>query len=64
MLGVGLIVGGVALVAIYCGGTISLIVGHGASVWAVDGNLVIVGAESVPVGVRVGEKSSLEHLAV
>jgi hypothetical protein len=53
ILGVGLIVSSATLISIDGGGAISLIVGNSCSVGAVDGNLVVVGTESVPVGVRV-----------
>jgi len=59
---VWLIVRCTSLVAIDGGGAISLIVSNSSSIRAVDRNLFIVGTESVSVGVRVGEESSLEHL--
>jgi hypothetical protein len=51
-----------AEVAIDSGGTITLVVGNTSAVGAVDRNLVVVGAKSVAVGVRVREKTTLEHL--
>ena len=62
ILGVGLIVRSTSLVSIDGGEAISLIVGNSYSVWAVDRDLVIVSTKSMSVGVRVGEKSALEHL--
>ena len=59
--GVGFIVGVASLVAIDVHGTISLVVAESGSVRAVDRDLVVVGAESVTMGVWVGEESSLEH---
>lgn len=44
--------------------TISLIVLHSGSVWAVNRDLVIVSSKSVPVGIRVREESTLKHLVV
>jgi hypothetical protein len=37
---------------------------HSRSVWAVDWDLVVVGAEAMSVGIRVVDESALEHLAV
>ena len=51
-------------VAVDCGGTVSLVVGNSGSVRAVDWDLLVVLAESISVGVWVGEESSLEHLIV
>ena len=59
---IGLIVGCASLVSIDGGRAIPLIVGNSSSVGAVDGNLIIVGTESVSVSVGVREKSALEHL--
>ena len=58
---VGLVVRGGSLVAIHVHGAVSLVVGHSGSEGAVDGDLVIVGSESMSVGVGVGEESALEH---
>ena len=41
-----------------------MVVGDSGSEGAVDGDLVIVGSESVSVGVGVGEESALEHSVV
>ena len=43
-------------------GSISDGVDNFGAVGAVDGDLLVVGSESVSVGVGVGEESSLEHL--
>jgi hypothetical protein len=59
---VGLVVNGTALISINSARAISLVVGYSSSVRAVDGDLVIVGTESVSVGVGVREDSALEHL--
>lgn len=59
---IGLIVRATSLVAVDGGGAISLIVGNSSSVGAVNGNLLIVSAESVSVSIGVREESSLEHL--
>jgi hypothetical protein len=61
---VGLVVGSTTLVSINSGGAISLIVGNSSSVRAVDGDLVVVGTQSVSVGVGVREDSALEHLVI
>jgi len=45
-------------------GAVPLVVVHSGLVGAIDGNLIIVGAKSVSVGVGVGEESALEHLVV
>ena len=63
--GVGLVVGLGAITAIYGHETITgVVVAHASAVGAVDGDLVVVGAKSVPVGVRVVDEASLEHLVV
>jgi len=59
--GVGLIVRSSSLVSVYPHGAIALIVSNSGPVGAVNGNLLIVGAESVAVGIRVREQSALEH---
>ena len=61
---IGLIVNLTFFVGCDVHGAISLIVIHSGLVWAVDRNLLIVGAQSVSVGVGVGEESALEHLVV
>lgn len=61
---VGLVVNGAALVSIDSAGAISLVVGNSSSVGAVYGDLVVVGTQSVSVGVGVREDSALEHLVV
>jgi len=53
------VVGSGSLVSINNHETISDTVGDSSSVGAVDGDLVVVSTESVSVGIRVGEKSSL-----
>jgi len=59
---VWLVVNGAALISINSARAISLVVGNSSSVRAVDGDLVIVGTESVSVGVGVREDSALKHL--
>lgn len=50
-----------ALVAIDAHGAISLVVVQSGSIRAVDGNLVIVCAESVAMSIRVGKQPALKH---
>jgi len=66
VVGVRLIVcGELVTIAFHGHGAITVVVvAHGGSVRAVDRNLVIVGANSVAMGVRVVQKSTLEHLVV
>jgi len=61
----GLIVGHLAI-TVHVHDSVTLVIGgsHSRSVWAVDWNLVVVGAEAMSVGIRVVDKSALEHLAV
>jgi hypothetical protein len=61
---VGLVVNGAAMVSIDSARAISLVGGNSGSVRAVDGDLVVVGTQSVSVGVGVREDSALEHLVV
>lgn len=56
-----MIVRGVSLVSVNGHETISLTVREPDSVRTVDWDLGIVDTESVAVGIRVGEKSALEH---
>lgn len=58
---VRLIVDLAALIAVDASWTISDIVGNTSAVRAVDRNLLIVGAKTMPVSVRVGEETALEH---
>lgn len=58
---VGLVVGGRATVAIDGHVAITLLVGNAGVVGNVDGDLLVVGAEAVTVGIGVGEETSLEH---
>jgi hypothetical protein len=60
-----LVVGGFA-VTVHVHDSVALVIGgsESGSVWAVDWNLVVVGAEAMSVGVRVVNESTLEHLAV
>jgi hypothetical protein len=51
-----------SLVAINSHETVSLTVSNLNSVRAINWNLLIVDTESVAVGIRIGEKSSLKHL--
>jgi len=62
--GVWLVVGTAALVAVDCHEAISLIIVDSGSVRAVNWNLVKVCTKSVSMGVRVREKSALEHLVI
>lgn len=41
-----------------------VVVLHGCAVWAVDGDLIVVGSESVSMGIGVVDEATLEHLAV
>ena len=59
---VRLVVRSASLVAIDGGGTISLIVSNSSSVGAIDGDLFVVGTESVSVSIGVREESALKHL--
>jgi len=59
---VRLVVGSVSLVSVNNHESISNSVLDSDSVGAVDGDLVIVSSQSVSVGIRIGEESSLEHL--
>jgi len=43
-------------------GSVTLSIDHSSSVWAVDGNLIVICPKPVSVGIGIGEKSSLEHL--
>jgi len=58
---VGLIVGGRATVAVDGHGTIALLVGSAGVVGNVDGDLLVVGAEAVTLGIGVREETSLQH---
>jgi hypothetical protein len=60
----GLVVDCTALIAVDSHGAVSLIISNSSSVGAVDGDLVVVGTESVSVGVGVREDSTLEHLVI
>jgi hypothetical protein len=62
--GVRLIVSGSAVVTIDLHEAISLVVSDSGSVRTIYWDLIVVGSESVSVGVWVGEESSLEHLVV
>lgn len=62
--GVGFVVGVATLVSIDDHEAISLSIGDFGSIWAVDGDLVVVATESVSVGIGVREESSLEHLVL
>jgi len=59
--GVGLIVGTKTSVFVYSHWPISVSVVDFCSIGAVDGYLLEVGAKPMPVGVRVGEESALQH---
>lgn len=56
-----LIIGLRSLISIDAHGTITLTIGNTSSVWAVNWDLIVVSSESVTMGVRVREKSTLEH---
>lgn len=58
---VGLVVGGRTTVAVDGHVAITLLVGNAGVVGNVDGDLLVVGAEAVTVGIGVGEETSLEH---
>lgn len=58
---VGLVVADGALVSVDGGGTVSDVVGDAGSVGAVDGDLLVVGADTVSVGISVVQESTLEH---
>lgn len=60
--GGGFVVNFGSLVTVDVHGTITLVVGDSSSVGAVDGDLVVVGTESVSVGIRIREETTLEHL--
>lgn len=60
--GGGFVVNSGSLVTVDGHGTITLVVGDSSSVGAVDGDLVVVGTESVSVGVGIREETALEHL--
>lgn len=63
--GVGLIVGGGTEVSVHAHGTVTDVVGaHASAVGAVNGDLVVVGAQTVTMGVRVVQQTALEHLVV
>lgn len=49
------------MVSVDAHGAITLTVGNTSSVWAVNGDLIVVSSESVTMSVRVREKSTLEH---
>lgn len=59
--GVGFVVGGRTLVAVDYHGTITLTVTNSRSVRAVDGDLLVVDTQTVTVGIRVREETTLEH---
>lgn len=62
---VGLVVGCGTISTVDSHQTVTgVVVAHASAVWAVDGDLVIVGAESVSVGIGVVDKTTLEHLVV
>ena len=53
-----------SLVSVNNSGSISLVVSDSGSVWAVNWKLIVVSSESMPVGIRIREESSLKHLVV
>jgi hypothetical protein len=61
---VGLVVDSATLISIDCHGAISLVVCNSSSVRAVNGDLVIVRAQSVSMGVWIRKDSALEHLII
>jgi len=60
--GVRLPVSAAALVSVDSHGSITLVVVNASAVRAVDGDLVVVGAEAVSLGIGVVQESALEHL--
>ena len=63
--GVWLIIWLRAVAAIYGHEAVAgVVVTHACAVWAVNGDLIIVGSESVAVGVWVVDEATLEHLVV
>lgn len=52
---VGEVVGGAGLVVGVAGGAVALVVGHSSAVGAVHGDLQVVGAETMAMGVGVRE---------
>jgi len=59
---VGIVVGGSILVAVNGHKAVSLIVPGLGGVGTVDGDLVVVGSQSVAVSVCIGEQATLQHL--
>jgi len=59
--GVGLVVYVETSVFVHSHRTVTVYVVDLGSVGAVDGNLVVVDSKTMPVGVRVGEESALQH---
>ena len=59
--GVGLVVGSRTTVAVDGHETIALLVGNASIVGNVNGDLLVVGAETVAVGIGVREETSLKH---
>jgi len=59
--GVGEVVGSARLVPIHAHGAVALVVADAGVERAIDGDLLVVGAEAVAVGVSVGEETSLKE---
>ena len=66
VVGVWLIIGGeLVTIAFDSHGAITdVVVAHGSLVGAVDRNLVVVGADSVAMGIGIVQESTLKHLVV
>lgn len=58
----GFVVNSRSLVTVDAHGTVTLVVGDSSSVGAVNGDLIVVSTESVSVGIRIREETTLEHL--
>jgi len=58
--GVGKVVGGARLVPVHAHGPVTLVVAHAGVKRAVDGDLLVVGAQAVPMRVRVREEATLQ----
>ena len=59
---VGLVVWSTSTIPINSRRAITLVVSNSSSVWAVNRDLVVVGAKSVAMSIRIREKTTLKHL--
>lgn len=57
--GIGEVVGRPGLVAVHAHGPVALVVAHAGVEGTVDGDLLVIGTEAVPVRVCVGEEPTL-----